>query len=51
MRRYLVEPPTPVRITATYDERNGVPTKYFVEKIEFEDNDEGFEITSFEVTK
>jgi hypothetical protein len=51
MLRYVDNPPTPVRITASYDETYGLPTSYFVEKLEFEDNDEGFKITSFKVSK
>jgi len=51
MRRYIVSPPTAVRITAEYDETYGIPKTYFVEKLEIEDNDEGFRITSFEVAK
>jgi hypothetical protein len=51
MSRYISNPPTPVRITTTYDATYGIPTSYFVEKLEFEDNDEGFKITSFEVAK
>jgi hypothetical protein len=51
MSRYIANPPVPVRITTTYDDTYGVPTFYFVEKLEFEDNDEGFKITSFEVAK
>jgi hypothetical protein len=49
MSRYIANPPVPVRITTTYDDTYGVPTSYFVEKLEFEDNDEGFKITSFKV--
>ena len=51
MLRYIADPPTPVRITASYDQRFGVPTSYFVEKLGFEDNDEGFKILDFEVAK
>ena len=51
MNRYIANPPVPVRITTTYDDTYGLPTSYFVEKLEFEDNDEGFKITSFEVAK
>lgn len=51
MNRYISNPPTPVRITTTYDGTYGVPTSYFVEKLEFDDSDEGFKITSFEVAK
>lgn len=51
MLRYIVNPPTAVRITTTYDETYGIPKTYFVEKLEFEDNDEGFRITSFEVAR
>jgi hypothetical protein len=35
------------RTTTTY----GLPKAYFVEKLEIEDNDEGFKITSFKVTE
>jgi hypothetical protein len=49
--RYIANPPVPVRVTTTYDDTHGIPTSYFVEKLEFEDNDEGFKITSFEVAK
>lgn len=51
MLRYIGNPPTPVRITTSYDARYGFPRSYHVEKLEFEDNDEGFKITSFAVTK
>ena len=51
MLRYIADPPTPVRITASYDETYGVPTSYYAEKLEFYDNDEGFRITNFTVTK
>ena len=51
MLRYIENPPTAVRITAEYDETYGTPKTYFVEKLEIEDNDEGFRITSFEVAK
>ena len=51
MFRYVADPPTPVRITASYDHRFGVPTSYFVEKLELEDNDEGFKILDFKVAK
>jgi hypothetical protein len=51
MSRYIPNPPIPVRITTTYDESNGIPTSYFVEKLELGDNDEGFRITSFAVAK
>jgi hypothetical protein len=51
MSRYIADPPVPVRITTTYDDTYGIPTSYLVEKLEFEDNDEGFKITSFEVSK
>jgi hypothetical protein len=47
MLRYIANPPTPVRIAASYDEAYGFPSSYYVEKLEFEDNDEGFKITSF----
>ena len=51
MRRYIADPPTPVRITTTYDHGYGIPTSYFVEKLDFYDDDEGFKITSFTVAK
>lgn len=51
MSRYIANPTAPARVTTTYDDTYGVPTSYFVEKLEFEDNDEGFRITSFEVAK
>jgi len=51
MLRYVSNPPTPVRITVSYDEAYGLPKSYLVEKIEFADNDEGFKITSFKVSK
>ncbi len=51
MNRYIANPPVQVRITTTYDDTYGVPTSYFVEKLELEDNDEGFKITSFEVAR
>jgi hypothetical protein len=49
--RYIADPPTPVRITVSYDESYGLPKSYFVEKIQISDNDEGFKITSFKVAK
>ena len=51
IRRYIENPPTAVRITAEYDQTYGIPKTYFVEKLEIEDNDEGFRITSFEVAR
>ena len=51
MGRYIADPPTSVRITVSYDSTYGFPKAYFVEKLEIEDNDEGFKITSFRVTE
>jgi len=51
MFRFVADPPTPVRIEVSYDDTYGHPRAYFVEKLEVDDNDEGFKITSFEVTK
>lgn len=51
MRRYIHEPPTPVRIVATYDPTSGVPLTYYAEKLEISDNDEGFRISSFKILK
>jgi hypothetical protein len=51
MRRYIHEPPTPVRIAATYDPAFGIPLTYYAEKLELLDNDEGFRISSFKVLK
>jgi hypothetical protein len=51
MLRYIDESPASVRVTASYDETYGVPTSYFVEKLEIYDNDEGFKITSFRAAK
>ena len=49
MRRYIDTPPVAAKVTATFDDVLGYPTKYYVEKIGIEDNDEGFEITGFKV--
>jgi hypothetical protein len=49
MRRYIHEPPTPTRISATYDPALGVPLTYYAEKLEITDNDEGFRMSSFKV--
>ena len=51
MRRYIHAPPTPARIDATYDPELGVPLTYYARKLEFEDNDEGFRISSFKVLR
>jgi hypothetical protein len=49
IRRYIYQPPAPARIVVTYDPTWAVPLTYYVEKLEFEDNDEGFEISGFRV--
>jgi hypothetical protein len=49
IRRYLYDPPTPVRITVSYDPTYGVPLNYYAEKLKFQDNDEGFKIVKFGV--
>ena len=51
MVRYVSDPQIPVRVTVSYDETYGFPRSYFVEKLEFADNDEGFKITSFKAAK
>lgn len=51
MRRYIHDPPTPARIDATYDPELGIPLSYSVQKIEIEDNDEGFRISDFRMLK
>lgn len=51
MRRYIFEPPTKVRVTASYDAAYGIPLSYYVEKLELTDNDEGFKIGDFEVAR
>jgi hypothetical protein len=49
IRRYIFDPPTRVRVTVAYDANLGVPISYYVEKLDFYDNDEGIKITKFSV--
>jgi hypothetical protein len=51
MRRYIENPPVRTRVTVTFDAVTGVPTRYHVQNLEFEDSDEGFWISHFERTK
>jgi Family of unknown function (DUF6174) len=49
IRRYIYDPPTPAHVAVAYDDRWGIPVSYYVEKLEIEDNDEGFAISDFKV--
>jgi Family of unknown function (DUF6174) len=51
VRRYIFEPPTPVKVSVSYDPIYGYPLKYYVAKLEYSDSDEGFEISKFAASR
>jgi hypothetical protein len=51
IKRYIRDPPTPVRVTVTYESQYGYPLTYSAEKLEISDSDEGFVIAHFSVLR
>jgi len=47
MKRLIDAGPDAVKISAVYDPDLGIPLKFSAEKLQMEDNDEGFEIVGF----
>lgn len=51
MSRYILSPPVRAKVTARFDPATGMPLEYYVEKLDFQDNDEGFRISQLRLVK
>jgi len=51
MRRYIEAPPVRAKVTVKFDDQTGAPLEYYVEKLDFPDNDEGFTIANVRFSK